>query len=403
VKYFKNTELAKIYNVSEKSVRNWIQAARDGKLDLELYEKNDRFWIANITKNVAEIEALVKKGKKYKNQRGRKVVTPTPQFYEMYDSKQILDIISSLAIHHETPLQYTYVDGGAQDWDKYAKRLLSEHASNILNSTISILEETTLTQHSLLRNFERINVVDIGPGNGLPIRPTLEKLQREGRLGRYMPIDISSDMLKILGKNIQEWFGDSIEYHPVIKDISRERFKDIIGEDSLDPKTATLVFLMGGTLFNFRSPEQILHVINDSMGQNDFFIYSGYLDTPQTRRYFDYYTSNKRKVPVQDGIILDFLNIDESLYDVEQLFDEVGRARTIHIIPKVDIAVKIKLAETTRTLELVKGVPILIWRHWHKDTIETLSLLDKNGFELMQATKSIDQQYLVTVTKLKTA
>ena len=70
LKYFKNTELAKIYNVSEKSVRNWIQAARSGKLDLQLYEHNGRLAIANITKNTETIKKLAENGKKYKNSRG---------------------------------------------------------------------------------------------------------------------------------------------------------------------------------------------------------------------------------------------------------------------------------------------------------------------------------------------
>lgn len=401
MKYFRNTELAKIYNVSEKSVRNWIQAAREGKLDFELYEKNGKFWIANVTKNTAQIEQLVMKGKKFKNQRGRKTIIPTKQFYEMYDHKQILDIISNLTIHKETPLQYTYVDGGAVDWDKYSERLLKEQNSNILNSTLAILNDTAATFDVLLESYEKVNVVDIGPGNGLPIRSTLERLSREGRLNRYIPIDISTDMLKILDGNIHKWFGNTINYEPHVKDISHERFNDILAGDVIDKKTANIVFLLGGTLANFRSPSQVLQVINDSMGLNDLFVYSGYLDTPQTRRYFDYYTSNERKVPVQDGIILDFLNIDESLYDVEQLFDKQRRARTIRIIPRIDLEIKFKLENGTKAVELVKNEPILIWRHWHKTTTEIISILDENGFDLMQATKSKDNQYLVAVTKIK--
>ncbi|HEU4914723.1 MAG TPA: L-histidine N(alpha)-methyltransferase [Candidatus Saccharimonadales bacterium] len=401
MKYFKNTELAKIYNVSEKSVRNWIQAAREGKLDLELYEKSERFWVANTTKNTAIIELQVKKGKKFKNQRGRKVISPSKEFYEMYNKNQILDIISNLTIHGETPLQYTYVDGGADDWDKYAQRLIKEAAPNILNRTIEILETTSGTVGGLLSGYRKVNIIDIGPGNGLPIRSTIDRLNKEGRLKRYIPIDISTDMLSILERNIKHWFGGSVKYEPAIKDISHERFNDIIANDLMDSETINVVFLLGGTLSNFRSPAQVLQVIRDSMGLNDLFICSGYLDTPKTRRYFDYYSSNKRKVPVQDGLILDFLNIDESLYNVEQLFDEENRARIIRVRPKIDIAIRFDLDGASKTIELVKNEPILIWRHWHRAALETLQLLDANGFDIMQATKSRDQQYLVTVSKLK--
>jgi len=400
MKYFKNTELASLYKISEKSVRNWIESAEAGKIDLELYEVKGKFFVANTAKNEHLIAELVQKGKKYKNTRGARKLTPKSVFYELYNHKQILDIISNLTIHHETPLQYTYVDGGAEDWDKYARRLVTEETPNMLTSSINLIRLTADSVDELLADYEKINVVDLGPGNGLPVRPTLERLLKQGRLNRYIPVDISQDMLTILERNIKEWFGDSVKVEPHIRDISYERFNDFSASDFGDKKTANLVFLLGGTLANFRSPEQVLQVINNSLGLNDVFINSGYLVTPKTRRYFDYYTAN-RKVPVQDGIILDFLNIDESLYDVEQVFNEDKRARSISIRPKVDLSIEFTLKNGVRSVELRKNEPILIWRHWHRGITEVVNLFDQNDFDVMQATKSADGQYLLTISKIK--
>ena len=399
MKYFKNTELAKLYHVSEKSVRNWIESAQGGKLDLELYEDKSKQYIANITKNIIVIEKLVERGKKFKNTRGIKRLSPKPVFYELYSDKQILDIISNITVHNETPLQYTYVDGGAADWAEYASRLEREETPNILNSTLRILEETAPSIDNLLEG-KKINVIDLGPGNGIPVRSTLKRLVSTGRLSRYIPVDISDDMLSILKGNIATWFGDTVEFEPLKRDISYERFNDFPGSDSIEDTTANLVFLLGGTLANFRAPEQVLQVINNSLGLNDVLIVGGYLDTPKTRRYFDYYTSD-RKVPVQDGLILDFLNIDESLYDVEQIFNEQKRARSISIRPKIDLSIKIELASGSRELELRKDEPVLIWRHWHRNLPEWVNLFDRNGFNIMQVTKSPDDQYVVLVAKIK--
>ena len=136
MKYFKNTELAKLYHVSEKSVRNWIDAVEIGKLDLDLFDQKGKFYIANTTKNTRTIEALVEKGKKYKNKRGFRSLSPTDEFYEMYSPKQILHIISNLSIQHELPVQYTYIDGGADYWDQYAKRMIEDESANVLKFTI---------------------------------------------------------------------------------------------------------------------------------------------------------------------------------------------------------------------------------------------------------------------------
>lgn len=80
MKYFRNTELAKIYKVSEKSVRNWIEAAQSGKIELQLFEHNGKYFIANTSKNTTIIEKLVEKGKKFRNTRGHKKLVLVKNF-----------------------------------------------------------------------------------------------------------------------------------------------------------------------------------------------------------------------------------------------------------------------------------------------------------------------------------
>lgn len=401
MKYFKNTELAKLYNVSEKSVRNWIDAAQAGKLDLQLYTVNERDYIANTTKNGLLVTELADRGKKYKNSRGVKKLHPKKAFYELYNERQIIDIISHLTIYHESPLQYTYVDGGADDWNKYASRLLNEQAPNMLKRSIELIEMTAPAIDRLLEKYEKINVIDLGPGNGLPLKPTLRRLLKDGRLGKYIPVDISNDMLAIVERNIKTWFGDAVTVDARNYDISYERFNDLLANNFTDTSTANIVFLLGGTLANFRSPEQVLQTVKSSMGPNDLFVYTGYLDTPKTRRYFDYYTSD-RKVPVQDGLILDLLSIDESLYDVEQKFDDQKRARSISIRPTVDLSIIFDINGGSHPIELRKGESILIWRHWHKSMVEMVNLFDRNDFDVMQAVKPTDGQHALIISRIKT-
>jgi len=40
--YFKKSELAETYHISEKTVTNWIRETKAGKLHLELHEANGR-------------------------------------------------------------------------------------------------------------------------------------------------------------------------------------------------------------------------------------------------------------------------------------------------------------------------------------------------------------------------
>src|SRR5882672_7673688 len=111
MKYYKNTELATIYHVSEKSVRNWIESTQGGKLDLELHKENDRYYIANTTKNLDIIQDMVEERKKFTNGRAHKTVSPKPEFYKLYNEKQIIDIMTNIDTHREIPLQYGYFNG----------------------------------------------------------------------------------------------------------------------------------------------------------------------------------------------------------------------------------------------------------------------------------------------------
>jgi len=403
MKYFKNTELAKLYNVSEKSIRNWIDAAQAGKLELQLYEEKGKFFVANTSKNTSVIEEHAAKGKKFKNTRGFRTISPSTEFYETYTQEQILDVISNLTAYHEIPTVYTYADGGAKYWDDYAKRLVNEPTPSLLRGTIELLKDTADYVDRLLESYEKVNVVDLGPGNGLPVRSTLERLLKADKLNRYIAIDGSKEMLHILEQNIKEWFGGAMPFEGHVRDFSYERFHDLFTYDQVDTQgnmPVNLVFLLGSTLSNFRAPHTALQTINSSIGRNDLLLYAGYLDTPKTRRYFDY--SSRPNEKYRSELILSFLGLDESLYTIQQTFDEKRRARQIGILPRIDLAIKFELANGERIVELHKDERILIWRHWHKNAVELIDQFDQNDFEIVQATKSPDEQYVLVTSKIKT-
>jgi hypothetical protein len=403
MKYFKNTELANLYNVSEKSVRNWIESARMGKLDIQLYEHKGKMYVANVSKNTALIEDLVQKGKKFKNTRGFKSISPRPEFYETYSEKQILDIVSNMTIHHEVPIHYSYADGGAMYWDSYANRLSNEQTPNILNRTLELLDMASAHIDQLVAGHDKINIIDLGPGNGLPIRSILGRILAQGKLNRYIAIDGSKEMLHILEQNIGEWFDGKVPFESHVRDFSQERFDDLFTHDHADSKgnfPLNMVFLLGGTLNNFRSPSHCLQDINRSMGLNDSLFYTGYLDTPSNRRYFDFNASQGQKL--RSELILTPLGVDDSLYTIEQLFNREKRARSISFKPKIDLSIKVELPNGARYVELRKNEPILLWRHWHKNAVETINQFDQNEFDVVHASKSPDGEYFLAICKIKT-
>jgi len=400
MKYFKNTELAKLYNVSEKTVRNWVQAAAEGKLDLRLHTENDKQYVANLSHNTSLIEELAKKGKKYKNSRGFKTIKPTAEFYKLYDPKQIMDIIANLDIYKEIPLQYSYFNSGAKRWDAYTQNLAKQDTPNSLRNTKELLDLNLKYLDSLIDQYTSINIIDVGVGNALPIRDVLDHFHKTGKLKRYIALDISKEMVDIARKNIDEWFDNKIPFEGYIKDINYDRFNDLLFPESFGPNaesSVNLVFFLGGTLSNLREPGHALATIHDSMGKRDILIFSKKLDTEKSRRYFEMTVSGNQEV----NLVLKLLNIDESLYTLEQFFDERKMARQLQARLNVAIAIKLELFGKERVIELNKGDGILLWRARHQNTLNTLDQFDESKFDLVQSSLSHDQEYLLTMSRIK--
>jgi len=405
MKYFKNTELAKLYHVSEKSVRNWIEASKKGKVNLLLHEERGKSYVANISRNTTVIEELVQKGKKFKNTRGQKAIVPTKKFYQRYNSKQILDMISNIDIYREIPYQYNYFNGGALHWDLYTQKLLNEKSSNYLTDILEILEiDTTYLDH-ITEKYSHVNIIDIGPGNCLPVRPLLEHLQSKGKLKRYVCLDTSHDMLSIAERNITKWFAEKVAFEAHVRDINYDRFDDLVAGDSFGEEaesTVNIVLFLGGTIVNFREPAHSLHNIHDSMGKNDLLIFSLRLDSGRSRRYFDFTTASSTSTKGFRGKdLLDLLNIDEGHYELEQFFDAEKMARQTQVRFRVAVSIEFEYEDRKRVVSLNKDDTLLLWRATHQNALHTIQQFDENGFELLQATRSKEQESIILTSKIK--
>jgi uncharacterized SAM-dependent methyltransferase len=404
--YFKNAELTKAHRVALNTVLNWIKSAEQGRLDLQLVSRNDRSYIANTAKNVQTLERLVAERKKYRNSRTARVVEPTTEFYRFFNDAQILDIISNLEAHHEIPRKYNYFDGGAEYWDEHAKRLVDEEAPNVINRTIQLLQVNQSYMDDLLAPYQRVNVIDIGVGNVLPVRELLSHLVELGVLGRYIALDVSHEILDIAKSNVEKWYGDRVSFEGHLVDIEYERFNSILADEYMGQNadsTINLVLFVGGTICNFRSPETALANIHSSMGRNDLFVHSQKLDTNRSRRIFDFTTTSSQRqtslAPIHK-VVFDLLNLDPLLYEVEMGYDHDKQQRFIVARPTVSLRFKFKYGTGERIVELEKGEAILVWRSLQQTAGEVLRELSGSHFYPFHLSQTLDREYLLTISQI---
>lgn len=406
MRYFKHSELTDIYHVSLKTVHNWIDAAKQGKVDLKLHQIKSRTYIADTPENAVALKQLEEKGKKYRNTLHHKTVYPKSEFYEIFNRRQILDIITNLNVHGEIPRQYNYLKDGAVNWDNWSKRLAKDESTNILKGTIELLRANMGAIDRLLDGSKKVNIVDLGVGNAYPVKELLGHLIDMEVLNRYIAIDISPSMLSVAEHNVKEWYGDKINFEGYVRDISYERFDDLLVDDMLDDKaneTINLVLLLGGTTNNFRAFGDVLKPVYGSMGGNDLLIYTIKPDTEAARHYFDFNSiPSESKLSPNHQYILGLLNVDESLYDVEMGFDAVQKMRYIRIRLKTAITIKFSFGDTEQAVDLEKGDSVLLLRVWHLTALETISAFEKTGLTLIQSSLTKDRQFFLSISGVET-
>lgn len=404
--YLKNSDLAKKYHISLGTVRNWIDAAQKGKLDLVLYTEGQKHYIANTDTNASTIEKLIAANRKYRNSRSSRVVEPDPTFYKVFSNEEIYDIVRNLEIHHELPRQYNYFDGGADEWNSYTSELLYDENPNLLNRTIELLAENQSYLDSLITKYKKVNVIDIGAGNALPVKDFLERLQNNGKLDQYIAIDISDDMLAIAEKNVRSWFKGQVRFQRHKLDITTERFAKILANDYLNKEahdSINLVMFLGGTPDNFRNPDDAFRSINSSMNRNDILVYVNKLERETMRpQWLDYtLTKTKMKINPMHRIVFDLLNIDEELYDVEMGFDREKRLRYSKTRFNVALTLKFSFEDGERLVYFEKGDTILLWRSWQMTLSSILEQFHTNSFYTLHTSQSEDKEYILTISTVQ--
>ncbi len=405
MKYFKNSELARQYNISEKTVRNWILGADAGKNELEIFvDDRSRAYIADTVRNELIIEKMTILGKKYRNSKTHKVLHVSDELYKYYTHGQIQDIVMHLDKSAEFPFQYSHMGPrGVEINDGYYRRLTQDNKPNSQAFTVQAINENISLIKSYMQTSQSINIVEIGGRTGLIAKSLISIFLVDDYLARYVDVDVSSDMVRCAQTTVRDHYGDGMHFQGYVRDIHKQQIDDILFDARIDNNLAdNLVIFAGSTLFNLASPKQALNNISNSLASRDLFILTMKLDSSLARRYFDFGPKFENKLlSPGEKYMLDLLNIDEDCCEIEQIYDEELRIRKAQARLKYDITLVFNIKGKEKRIDFSKGEAILLWRYWHKNLEEIEDMMREAGFTVMQATKSPDEQFGMIIARVK--
>ncbi|GAA1614482.1 L-histidine N(alpha)-methyltransferase [Catellatospora bangladeshensis] len=294
-----------------------------------------------------------------------------------------LDAIAArLATTGEIDASYSYVGMGATAWDRYVRWQEDGGSPNILTSTLSMLRDAHEDLIAPLRG--PVRVVDLGPGNGAPVRGVLERLQAAGRLERYVAVDTSPEMLTIAQTNLRSWLGPAAELEFHRRDFASDALADLRGP-------ATLVLLTGGTLLNFADPVAVLRHVRQIARVVAFTVRA---DTVANRivRFgedkADARGEAEADLPMRLSAMLDQLGVPREYYEPEFGFDETTRQRYLRVRLT-------RPATVAGRVTLPVGYRVQLLRYLHRSPEELTSMLDAAGYQPLTVHRRADGEFLL--------
>lgn len=362
----------------------------------EIQEKNKRKYYYRV-KSIRKNKQVSKKRRylgvdlsKEELKKAEKKADEELSHSNLFTRRQEFELITAIKGRGEIPLKFAYLGEGAKNWNNIAKQRSTKGG---INTTEDILLNKKVKSFlSSYEGVEKVNVIDIGCGNGVPAFPILEELKRAKIDFCYIPIDISNEILEIAIKNISSKFK-GLECKPFQLDFELGNFSDIIYDLKKDGSSNLLLFL-GSTLGNHSDRGRVLTNFKDSMSSDDYLILGVELTN---------FTKINKILPHYKGKLVDDfvyfipetigIKKENTIYDVSWN-DKLNQVE-VRIILKKDETVKI--GEERFVLEKDEQILIAIsvkFTEWN-----ITKLLSDVGFRTELLTTTEDRGYILTMVQ----
>jgi len=320
--YLKNREISIKYNISYPTVIKWIEDSENKKNNIQVSTFNKKLKVIDNLHNHAELSRLSNESKKFRSSISLKKVEVTQKFYDLFSPEQIIDIFNDL-----------------------------DSKKNSFEDILYFVSKS-----------KKINIIDIGPGNGHPVKELMESLGEIKLLNRYIPIDISKEILDITKRNVREWFA-SVSIKDYEADIEISRFSRIFLENSsISNSVSNLILHIGNTMSNHDDRIQVLKNLRSGMIKDDLIIISFTLDTLENKSSLNYVKN--AEADLQDTWPLGELGIDLDKCELKVFFNEKIGAKVKTITLDKDYVIQCKLFGEFREIELSSGQELVIWKHY---------------------------------------
>ena len=390
-------EVAKKLDMSRATISRWVDLAQEGKNNLQLETSNNKVRILDNPHNDIELKRLTKEGQKYKNYTPLKNTSIDPEFYNLFSDEEIVEIHNDLK--YKLQVKHKYVYKQPQFWDNFYKLGISP----VSKANIELLDATLQDVLYLFHQKDKINLIDLGTGNGYPIKPSVEKLLKNKLLNSYIGIDISSKMLDLVDKNLQSWFP-TIHTKTYTRDVETSRFgkifldhKSIVYEKNTGDASNLILYMDG--LCNLDDRVQGLKNIRSGMSDDDLLAITFTLDTDSNKGQLNYIKDDESTM--RDGWYLQMLGVDIFDCQTSVEYDEKNnRKDKLYKLDK-DYIVNFNISNRDQSIKLNSGSKISTWRHYLLSVDQFQKEIAQSGLEMINMKMDKSYSYVMALCRVK--
>lgn len=396
--FLKNSQVAKLFKVSHTTVTNWIDASERGQNDLQLTTNGKRKVIIDNPHNREVIRKLIERGKAH-SWTSKKVKTEArSDLYEIFTQKQLAELVSSIMSSGEIPYKFTYLNGGADLWEKH-------YQISVDNKDRVVFKENKLINENLenflfkFKKFKKINLYDIGCGNGLPAISIIKYLSDAKLDISYTALDISQRMIDIDKEALIQRFP-SMPYKSEIIDLDYTNISDILISNKSSKDEANLLLFLGGTIGNQQDTSRVFSNLRRSMGVNDYLMIGAGVETNEaklsaTEPHNQYHYK-------RTTWILDYLGLEGCYPDTTMdQYDSEKREYKRKINIQKEVSTSIKIGEQIVPLQFNEGDEILVSRFMRFKEEQLVHEAISHNFAIDQFISSIDNSYVLLIVRPK--
>ncbi|WP_414576592.1 L-histidine N(alpha)-methyltransferase [Anabaena sp. CCY 9402-a] len=326
---------------------------------------------------------------------------PISEFYTLFSEAEILEIIDALEVRQEIPLKYAYKGRGAKIWDDFYLKYIIPKWYRTSNVEIDLLKENFAYINSNALSAERINIIDVGSGNSYPVKDFISRLNKLNRINKYVALDVSDELLKISRKNFQKWFP-LIEFVSQVIDIENNCISpDLLNNqtEGENGTTANIILHLGVTIGNHQNRIQVFKNLKDSMGKNDFLVFTNEIGANSTwdekaRGGCDYHARE----------IYEWIkkNMGIRYEDCELIrrYDLAIDSVVVNIKFRQNYTINFNYQGIDKNVSFSEGEEITIWRHHKHEIPELMQEIEQAGLQLSHYTTNKYSSHIMAICQV---